>query len=123
MHAACLTVHKSWFRTIQLIIPVIQQKRVVVITATFSFRFSSLTCLLLVLFLFFWSGIHVLACHHKSMHESGLKLSIDLPSMFSISRSFKVSFPSDDRLLTLINLRTENILSSFPMETGNENNN
>ena len=57
------------------------------------------------------------------MHGSGFKFSIDVPSVFSVSRSFKVSFPSDDHLLGLINFRTENILSSFPLETGNENSN
>lgn len=57
------------------------------------------------------------------MHGSGLKSSIKVPSVFSVSRSFKVSFPSDERLLTLINFRIENILSNFPLETGNENSN
>ena len=76
-----------------------------------------------IFFLFIWSGRLVLALHHKSIDGSGLKLSMDAPSVLIISRSFKVSFPIDDRLSTFSSLSTEKILSSFPLETGNENNN
>ena len=53
------------------------------------------------------------------MLASGLKYIIESLSVFRASKSFKVSLPRDLTLSTLINLRTEKNLSSFPVSVIN----